>query len=115
MGGVCALRLRGLTDQNSVSKIQKCLQSRFGSGLLHCDIDLSQGQALIGYDTTSLVSSPGQLIEAIVAADANLAAWPHPQFETAVRGGGGSGDGDSCRIMSVSTKEKESSSFQGWF
>ena len=94
---VSVLSLQGLTCQNCVRKVQKCLQG-LGPGLRHCDIDLSL--AFIDYDPSQL--SPGRLVEAVASADPKFSARYHRDVEAALRG-----------LKSDRTKKTEKVCFQG--
>jgi copper chaperone CopZ len=83
VSAVTVLSLNGLTCQNCVRKIQKCLQS-LGPGLINCDIDLDQGLAFIDYDFQQLTS--GRLAEAVASADPKFTAQLCRDVEAAVRG-----------------------------
>jgi copper chaperone CopZ len=101
VSAVTALTLDGLTTPNCVRKVEKCLHG-LGPGLLHCDIDLSEGRAVVEYDADLL--SPGRLIEAVTGADGKFTARLHRDFESAVRG----------RLRTpVATKEDDPSGIQG--
>ncbi len=102
VSAVTALTLDGLTTPNCVRKVEKSLHG-LGPGLLHCDIDLSEGRAVVEYDPGLL--SPGRLLEAVAALDGGkFSARLHRDFESAVRG--------TLRTP-VATKEDDPSGFQG--
>jgi copper chaperone CopZ len=101
VSAVTALTLDGLTTPNCVRKVEKSLHG-LGPGLHHCDIDLSEGRAVVEYDAGLL--SPGRLIEAVTGADGKFSARLHRDFESAVRG----------RLRTpVETKENDPLGFQG--
>ena len=103
MSAVTALTLDGLAaSPQCVRKVEKSLHG-LGPGLRHCDIDLSEGRAVVEYDAALL--SPGRLLEAVAAADGGkFSARLHRDFESAVRGTLGT---------SVATKEDDPLGFQG--
>jgi copper chaperone CopZ len=101
VSAVTAFTLDGLSTPNCVRKVEKCLHG-LGPGLLHCDIDLSEGRAVVEYDPGLL--SPVRLIEAVTAADGKFSARLHRDFESAVRG--------TLRTP-VATKEDDPLGFQG--
>jgi copper chaperone CopZ len=104
VSAVTALTLEGLAaSPHCVRKVEKCLHG-LGPGLHHCDIDLSEGRAVVEYDPDLL--SPGRLIEAVAALDGGkFSARLHRDFESAVRG----------NLGPVATKEDDPLGFQGLY